>query len=421
MSEKFIIQGQQPLNGEICVSGYKNAAGPVLAATLLTQEECIIDNLPLVNDVLNLIGVLEGMGVEIEWLGPKKVKIKAGSKVDPEKMDFSTLAKMRVSVLLIGPLLANFGEFKISPPGGDRIGLRPISVHLDALGKLGVGVKKEGNFYYFRGEELKGCEVVLKEFSVTATENLMMAAVKAKGKTVIKIAAAEPQVQDLGKMLIGMGAKIKGLGTHTIEIEGVGDLKGTAHKVVSDPLEAGTLIVAGAVTQGVLEVKNVVLEHLDFFFNELEEIGVKLEKGANFVKVGFSSNLNPVRIQSFPYPGFPTDLLPVVVPLLTQAEGKSLIHDPLYDNRLSYIHELRKMGADIEIVDPHRAFIWGKTPLQGVRISSWDIRAGACLVIAGLLADGQTIIEDIHQIDRGYERIEEKLQKVGADIRRVST
>jgi UDP-N-acetylglucosamine 1-carboxyvinyltransferase len=263
---------------------------------------------------------------------------------------------------------------------------------------------------------------VLKEFSVTATENLMMATVLAKGKTIIKGAAAEPQVQDLGQFLKEMGAKITGVGTHTIEIEGVRNLDGVSHQIIPDPLEAGTFILAGAIIPGKIKIKNVISDHLDVFLDKLEEIGVNLKKDSeDSITVNYSPHLKAVRVQALPYPGFPTDLLPPLIPLLTQAEGKSLIHDPLYENRLNFTQELRKMGADIEIVDPHRAFVFGKTPLKGLRIESWDIRAGASLIIAGLLAQGQTTIENIYQIDRGYEKIDERLQKLGADIKRVKS
>jgi len=418
MAEKFIIQGGRPLRGEVEVRGYKNSAGAILTASLLTEKEVIVDNLPLVEDVSNTIEVLKTLGVKIEWLGERKLSLRADS-IDPQKVDFERISKTRISVLLIGALLPRFKYFKIPRPGGDRIGLRPIDVHLSALKKLGTEILEKGDIYEFKVKNLEGREIILKEFSVTATENLMMAGVLAQGKTVIKGAAAEPQVQDLAEMLKKMGAKISGVGNHIIFIEGVKKLKGTFHSIVSDPLEAGTFIVAGAVTPGQLRVKNIRLEHLDIFLDKLEEIGIKFKKDLNSLIVDYSPNLSPTRIQALPYPGFPTDLLPIVVPLLTQAEGKSLIHDPLYENRLNYTQELRKMGADIEIVDPHRAFIFGKTPLKGVRIESWDIRAGASLVIAGLLAEGQTIIENIYQIDRGYEKIEERLQKLGADIRRI--
>jgi len=335
-------------------------------------------------------------------------------------MDFEKVSQTRISVLLIGGLLSRFKNFKISHPGGDRIGLRPIKTHLEALKSLGAEVKNEGSFYFFETENLKGREIVLKEFSVTATENLMLAAAKIPGKTIIKGAAAEPQVQDLGFLLQKMGARIAGIGTHTILIIGVDKLKGALHEIISDPTEAGTFITIGAVTPGEIEVRNVNPEHLDVFLDKLKEIGIGFEKGKNFVKLKDPpEKLKAIRVQAFPYPGFPTDLLPIIVPLLTIAEGKSLIHDPLYENRFNYVQELRKMGADIEVVDPHRTFVYGPTDLCGVNIESWDIRAGASLIIAALLAKGQTTIGGIYQIDRGYEKIDEKLQKLGADIKRI--
>ncbi len=418
MTEKFVIKGKKPLQGEVEIRGYKNAAGPALTATLLTKEECLIGNLPLVEDVFNIIEVLKSMKVKVERKG-RKVKVKADS-LDPETMDFNKVPKTRISVLLFGALLSRVRSFKIPPPGGDRIGLRPISVHLDSLRELGVKISREDNgVYQIESEKLKGKKIVLPEFSVTATETLMLAAVLAEDKTIIKGAAAEPQVQDLAEMLNKMGAKIKGAGTHTIEIEGVKQLRGVSHQIIPDPLEAGTFIVIGGATPGKVKVKNVNLEHLDLFLNKLREIGVNFKLNEDSIIVKGSSDLNSVEVQALPYPGFPTDLLPIIIPLLTKAEGKSLIHDPLYENRFNYTQELRKMGADIEIVDPHRAFIFGPTELKGVNIESWDIRAGACLVIAGLMAKGVTTIENIFQIDRGYEKIEERLQNLGGDIKRV--
>ena len=419
MADKFVIKGGRPLEGVVEISGYKNSAGACLAATLLTEKEVILDNLPLVEDIFNMIEVLKSLGAEVDFLAQRKIKVKT-KNIDPQKIDFERISKTRISVLLVGALLSKFKKFKISHPGGDRIGLRPITTHLDALKKLGVIVENEGSFYLFRAENIKGKEIVLKEFSVTATENLMLASVLAPGKTIIKGAAAEPQVQDLGELLKKMGGKIEGLGTYTIHIEGVDKLEGASHYIVSDPTEAGTFIVVGAVTPGKIEIKNIIPEHLDMFFDKLEEIGVDFEKGENCVRVGdLPKNLRATKIQALPFPGFPTDLLPITVPILTQAEGKSLIHDPLYENRFNYVQELKKMGADIEIVDPHRTFVYGKTSLHGVRIESWDIRAGASLIIAALLAKGQTTIKGVYQIDRGYEKIDEKLQKLGADIRRV--
>jgi len=419
MSEKFIIEGGKKLEGEIEVRGSKNAAGALLAATLLTNEECLIDNLPRISDIFNLLEILKEMGADVEWINERKVRVKAGGKVDPEKIDFEKISKARISVLLIGALLPRFKEFKISRPGGDRIGLRPITTHLKALKELGVDVEEEGDFYHFKTTGLQGKEIILQEFSVTATENLIMAATLTEGKTIIKGAACEPHVQDLAKMLNSMGGNIEGIGTHTLRIQGVKRLKGTIHKTIPDYIEAGTFIVIGAAVGKKLKVNNIVSEHLDLFLAKLKEIGVHFEKYNDSLKVWSSPDLKAAKVQSLPYPGFPTDLLPIVVPLLTQAKGKSLIHDPLYPNRFSYVDELRKMGADIEIVDPHRAFVFGKTPLKGFRIESWDIRAGASLVVAGLMAQGKTTIEDIEQIDRGYEKIEERLQKLGADIKRV--
>lgn len=419
MAEKFIIEGGKKLEGEIEVRGSKNAAGAILAATLLTEKECLIDNLPLISDILNFIDILKEMGAEVEWLSERKVKIRTGKDVNPEKMDFEKVSKSRVSVLLIGGLLPRFKEFKISRPGGDRIGVRPITTHLQALKGLGVGIEEGGDFYYFKTQGLRAKEIILPEFSVTATENLMMSSVLTEGETIIKGAAQEPQVQDLGEMLLSMGAKIEGVGTHTLKIKGVKELKGSSHKIIPDLIEAGTFLVMGAGTGKKVRVKNLILEHLDSFLAKLQEIGVEFKKDNDSVEIFGATNLKPGKVQALPYPGFPTDLLPLVVPLLTQAVGKSLIHDPLYDYRFNYIQELKKMGADIEIVDPHRAIIFGMTPLSGVTIESWDIRAGAALVVAGLMAQGQTIIENVEQIDRGYEKIEERLQQLGANIKRV--
>ncbi len=418
MTDKFVINGGKPLEGEIEVRGSKNAAGPALVAALLTEEECIIDNVPFIEDILNILDILKSMGVEVEKTGEETVKIKA-QIVDPEKMDFEKVSKTRISVLFFGALLNRSKKFKIPPPGGDRIGLRPISVQLKALEKLGAKIERQDDFYEVSREKLIGKEIVLQEFSVTATEALMLAAVLAEGKTIIKGSAAEPHVQDLGQMLLKMGAKIEGLGTHVIKIEGVDKLHGCAHSVIPDPIEAGTFIVMGALTPGKVKVTGVDLSHLDLFLAKLEEMGVNIKKGNDYVEVSHSPNLNSVKVQALPYPGFPTDLLPIIIPLLIMAQGKSLVHDPLYENRFNYIHELRKMGADIEMVDPHRTFVFGPKKLSGSKIDSWDIRAGACLVIAALAAEGKTTIENVFQIDRGYEKIEERLQKIGADIQRI--
>ncbi len=419
MENKFLIKGGVPLSGEVEISGSKNEAGAILAATLLVENECQIENLPLVSDILDQIEILKKMGAKIDWLGPKKIKINPAG-VDPTKIPIDLFEKMRISVLFVGPLLAKFRKFKIPHPGGDKIGLRPISTHLEAFKDLGVKIKEENSFYYFEApENLTGKRVVLKEFSVTATENLMMLAALCPGQTKIEIAAAEPHVQNLGKFLKSLGVKIDGLGTHAIVIEGKEKLTGGNFSISSDPIEAGTFLIAMAISGGQGKIKNVHPDDLLFFLEKMKEIGVNFEIKDNQILVKPSLNFKATKIQILPHPGFPTDLQPQTCVLLTQAQGKSLIHEPLYENRFQHLHELRKMGADIEITDPHRALIFGRTPLVGNKLNSSDIRTGASLVLAALIAKGESIVENINQIDRGYEKIEEKLRKLGAKIERV--
>ena len=419
MSDKFLIQGGVPLSGEVEISGYKNAAGAVLAAVLLSEEPSVIDNLPLVSDVLDQIEILKQMGAEIEWLGERKIKINP-KNINPERIPVDLFEKMRVSVLLIGPLLARFKKFKVPHPGGDKIGLRPIATHLKALKEFGIKSEEKEGFYYFEApENIEGKRIVLKEFSVTATEILMMVAALSQGKTKIEIAATEPQVQDLGNFLQKMGVNIEGIGTHTISIEGKEKLNGAEFKICPDPTEAGTFLIALAATGGEGKIKNVEPNHLTMFLEKMKEIGVNFEIFNSEILIRPSKEFRSTKIQVLPYPGFPTDLQPQTSVLLTQAEGKSLIHDPLYENRFQHLHELRKMGADIEITDPHRALIFGKKTLIGNKISASDIRSGAALVLAGLCAKGETLIGEISQIERGYEKIEEKLQKLGAKIEKA--
>ena len=419
MTDKFLITGGKPLSGEITVSGYKNSAGAILAGVLLSEQPSIIDNLPLVSDVLNQIEILKKMGAEIEWLDKNKIKINPAN-IHPQKIPVDLFEKMRVSVLLMGPLLARFKKIKVPSPGGDKIGLRPITTHIEAFKKLGVKIKREHGFYILEApEKTQGTRVVLKEFSVTATENIMMLAALANGKTIIEIAAAEPQVQDLGNLLRKMGVEINGIGTHTIEIIGKPKLSGTEFSICPDLLEAGTFMIALAVTGGQGKIKKVNPNHLSFFLEKMRDIGVNFKVQGDEIHVFQTQEFKPTKIQALPYPGFPTDLQPQTSVLLTQAQGKSLIHEPLYENRFNHLHELRKMGADIEITDPHRALIFGKTKLIANRIKALDIRAGATLIIAGLIADGKTLIQDISQIERGYENIDQKLRKLGAQIERV--
>ncbi len=418
--QKFIINGGKQLEGIIDVKGSKNAATPILSACLLTQEECIIDNIPVISDVQKMIEILQSMGVEIEWLGEHKIRVKAGSNVDPEKMDFSIVGHMRSSILLFGSLLARFKKFKIKQPGGCIIGSRPVGIHFDALEALGAKITQDKGFYCFKADKLVGKKIILKEFSVTATENLMMAAALAEGTTTIKIAAIEPHVQDLARFMIKMGAKIKGLGIHTIEIRGVNKLHGAKHKIIPDPIEAGTFAILAAATKGKVQINNVNLDELDLVLEKLKEMGVRLETGKNKLLVHPSTKLNSVKkIEARTYPGVPTDLQAPFGVLATQADGTTLIHDTMYEGRMGYINELNKMGANAIICDPHRALITGPTPLYGQDITSFDLRAGATLIIAALLAEGQSTINKIEQIDRGYENIEERLRNIGADIQRI--
>lgn len=419
MAEKFLIKGGVPLSGKVEISGYKNSAGAVLAAALLTEEESIIDNLPLVSDVLDQIEILKEMGAGIEWLGERKIKINP-KNINPEKIPADLFEKMRVSVLFIGPLAIRFKNFKVPHPGGDKIGLRPIATHLEALESFGIKTEEKDGFYYFKApERLAGKKIALKEFSVTATEIVMMLASRAQGKTKIEIAAAEPQVQDLGLFLRKMGIKIEGIGTHTLEVEGKERLSGAEFSLCPDLLEAGTFFIALAITGGEGKIKNINPDHLTFFLGKMKEAGVNFEVRADEFLVRPSKDFKPAKIQVLPYPGFPTDLQPQTSVLLTQAQGKSLVHDPLYENRFQHLHELRKMGADIEITDPHRALIFGKTELIGNKISSSDIRSGAALILASLIAKGKNTIENISQIERGHEKIEEKLRELGAQIEKI--
>jgi len=419
MKEKFIIKNNGPLSGTVQMSGYKNSAGAILAATILCDTPCTIGNLPLVTDVLSLINILEKMGADVKWIESKKIRIDT-SGIDPHNIPFDIFEKMRVSVLLIGPLLSRFKEFKVPHPGGDKIGLRPIVSHLDALRKLGVQITETNNVYSFKSpEEEEDRRVALKEFSVTATENVMMLASRIQATTKIEIAACEPQITDLANFLRKAGVEIEGDGTHTITIKGKQTLPGIDFSICYDPTEAGTFFIAFAVTQGEGLIENVNPDHLTFFLERMKDIGVNFITHENSIEIKKSENLKSAKIQILPYPGFPTDLQPQTSVLLTQLVGRSLVHDPLYEDRFLHLRELRKMGADIEITDPHRALIFGKTKLTGNKIIASDIRTGGALIIAALIAEGVSQLSNVHQIDRGYEDFDGKLRKLGADIKRV--
>ncbi len=416
---KFIIQGGIPLRGEVRVSGSKNSALPILAATLLTNQECQISNVPDISDIQVMLEILKKLGAQIERQG-NKVKISA-KNITNFKPDPTLVIQMRASVLLLGALLGRSNKVVLAHPGGCLIGPRPIDIHLDAVRKLGAEVKVRKGLYYITAKRLRGSKIVPRGLSVTATENILMASVLASGKTVIKLAACEPEVEDLAKFLKKMGAKIRGEGTHCLEVEGVGKLYGAKHNVIPDRIEAATYIIAGAATGGDVVVKDLNPDHLESFLNKLEEIGVKFNVGRNYVHVLPSERLRPGEIKTAPYPGFATDYQAPLAVLLTKAWGKSIIFETIFEERLNYLQELAKMGARVKILNPHEAEIIGPSKLQGTRLTTYDLRAGATLILAALSAKGVSEIEGIEIIDRGYENIERKLVSLGAKIERVNS
>lgn len=419
--EYFEITGGKKLSGTIETRGSKNAATPILAATLLTKKKCVIGNLPLIEDVFRMIEILESIGAEVKWLGKRKISVKA-EDINPERIDFDTMKKLRSSILLLGSLSARFNRFKIYHPGGCVIGVRPLETHFDALHKLGVDIKQDGKFYHINAEKRKSANVVLRELSVTATENAMILAAAIPGKTVIKIAAAEPHVEDLGKFLCLMGARIKGLGTHTLEIIGRKNLNGARHEIIPDANEAATFLIMGVATGGRIKVKNARFDHLDLVLEKLREFGAGFKIARDYIETIPAGKIKAVsKVDTRPYPGIPTDVQAPFGVLATQAYGITLIHDSLYEGRFNYISEINRMGAKARVLDVHRAQISGPTKLKGKIIKSFDLRAGASLIIAALLAKGKTIIKDAYQVDRGYENIEDRLQKLGADIKRIPT
>jgi len=420
MAEYFEIQGGKRLKGEIDVRGSKNATTPILAATLLTKEECVLSNIPLIEDVFRMIEILQSMGVEVRRLGERKISVKAG-QIDPDKMDVEKVKMLRSSILLLGSLSARFDKFKLYHPGGCVIGKRPVDAHFKALEQLGVDIKQDGKGYIINSKNKKSGKVILSGMSVTATENAMMLAAGISGKTIIKIAACEPHVEDLGKFLISMGAKIKGLGTHTLEIIGTKKLHGAKHSIIPDANEAATFLIMGVATGSPIKVKNAVEDHLNLVLEKLREFGADFRIGKNYIEVIPTKKLKAIsKLDTRTYPGIPSDVQAPFGVLATQAEGQTLIHDTLFEGRFNYIGEIKRMGAKAEIVDMHQVMITGPTKLKGKEIKSFDLRAGASLIIAALVAKGKTRINDIYQVDRGYEKIEERLQKLGADIKRIS-
>ena len=418
---KMKIQGGKHLAGRIDVYGAKNAIGPLVASSLLIDGTVRFKNVPKLTDLLQLLDIIRDMGAKIDWTGEHELSINT-KDLDPSKLDKKKMKKMRFSILLLGPMLARFKKITVNEPGGCSIGNRPIDTHLFALSSLGAKISSQDDeTIVLQSKELIGDYIILPEFSVTATENLIMAAVTAKGQTSIRLAAAEPHVQDLCRFLVKCGAKIKGIGTHEIEITGVSKLKAPtqAWAVVPDMLEIGTFAVAAALTRGKIEIAPVVPEHLDAIRNALTRVGIKHEIIKNTLYVQGVGRMDSFKLQTMIYPGFPTDLQAIFGLLATQCHGTTLIHDPMFESRMGYINELTKMGANAIIADPHRAIITGPTPLRGTEIRSLDLRAGATMVLAGLVAQGETLIHDAEMVFRGYENLDLRLKALGADIERI--
>jgi UDP-N-acetylglucosamine 1-carboxyvinyltransferase len=417
MQDKFIIEGKKKLKGVLQVKGAKNAAFPVLAATLLTDKPCYIYNLPLVEDVLKMIKVLETIGCRIEWFSERDVKIES-KNINIDFLPEKEISYLRGSVVILGSILARFGKIRFVPPGGCLIGVRPIDVHLDAFNQIGINIKINNNFFYFEGFP-KPAEVVLKEISVTATENILLALSLVEKTSFLKIASNDYPVVQLIKCLRLMGVKVEEVGIGSFKIVGKKKLNGFKIRLMEDPIEAGTFISLALATRSNILIKDVPLCFLTLFIKRLKDFGANFKINKNEVLVLPSGILKIDKIQSMIYPGIHTDLQPELGVLATQSKGPTLIHDPLFEGRLKYLDELNKMGASIIFCDPHRAIINGPTQLYGRDILSLDIRAGMAFIIAGLVAEGTTILSNVYQIDRGYEKIEERLRLVGANIKRV--
>ncbi len=414
----FIIEGQKKLQGQITVSGSKNAVLPIICASLLTKEKIILNNVPHISDVDTMLKIIQSLGVKTHFEN-HQITIEA-SDLQLKSIDDHLVNKMRASILLFGPVLARLGELDLSFPGGCVLGKRSIHSHTYAMQKLGAEIIQQDTRIHLKVNKLQSSNVIMPEMSVTATENAIMMAVLAPGITELKLVACEPHIQDLCHFLNSMGAKISGIGTHYLKIEGVETLKGTNYTVTGDYLEAGTFAIAGLITQGEIEINGIPTWQLDSFWQKLDEMGANYLLEENRVIIKKTELFKaPTPLKTSVFPGFATDLQAPFSVLLTQAEGESQIFETLFEGRLNYLFELEKMGAKIEILNPHQAKIFGKRNLKGVPIASIDIRAGSAMVLAGLVAEGITHISNTKYIDRGYENIEGKLNSLGANIKRV--
>jgi UDP-N-acetylglucosamine 1-carboxyvinyltransferase len=418
--DKLVIRGGEPLLGTVRVSGAKNAALPCMAAALLTDEPVILENIPQVRDIQTTRNLLAAMGAEVE-LGygraQHRTTIHCKNLASPEA-SYELVKTMRASTLVLGPLVARYGRARVSLPGGCAIGARPIDLHIKGLERLGAKITQDHGYIEASADRLKGAEIAFDRITVTGTEDLLMAATLAEGETVMQNCAREPEVADLADLLNKMGARIEGAGTPTIRVKGVSRLKGAKHRIIPDRIEAGTFIIAGALTGGDLNIAGCNPHHLDAVLRKLEEAGVKTPCSADSVRVMGDNPFHAADVITEEYPGFPTDMQAQFMALATQAEGTSVITENIFENRFMHAQELVRMGANIKI-EGRRAVVRGKTPLSAAAVLASDLRASASLVLAALVADGETIIDRVYHIDRGYENIEEKLRGVGAQIRRI--
>lgn len=418
---KFIINGPAKLSGEIEVKGAKNAALKIIPAAILSRKKIIIKNLPNIEDIDRSIELLENLGAEIkrgkDWL---EIKIEKPNKIElPE----SIANKFRASIMFVGPMLARLGEVSFPHPGGCVIGAakRPIDLFLDGFEAMGAEIKIKDGAYHLKAKKLKACEYFFTNMTVTGTESLMMTAVLAEGTTTLKNCAMEPEIIALADYLNKQGAKIKGAGTPTIIIEGVKEVGAGEFNIIPDRIEAGTFAILAAATKSEIKITKCNPEHIQSLLSIFEKQGVEYEKGSDWLKIKKTKAIKPYNVKTHEYPGFPTDLQSPFTVLMTQAEGSSLVHETIYERRLIFTDMLAQMGADIIMCDPHRVVVNGPTKLFAKRLTSPDLRAGIAMIIAGLIAEGQTEIDNIYQIDRGYENIDERLRALGADIKRIST
>jgi len=419
--DKFLITGGTPLEGIIQVSGAKNSALPCMAAAILTDDEVILDNIPQVRDIDTERRLLSSMGAEVELMddaGNRCTRIRCAVLSDPVAK-YEIVKTMRASSLVLGPLVARAGEARVAMPGGCAIGGRPIDLHIKGLEKMGATIVQEHGYLEARAQRLHGAHLVFDKITVTGTEDLLMAAVLAEGETLMENCAREPEVTDLAGLLTAMGAKIEGAGTATIRVQGVNRLHGTHYRIQPDRIEAGTFLVAGAITGGDVTVAGCNPGHLGALIGKLEEAGVSVDVlGPSSVRVRTTGRLRAADISTEEYPGFPTDMQAQYMALATQAEGVSLVKENIFENRFMHVQELVRMGANIK-VDGRTATVRGATGLSAAAVMCSDLRASASLVLAALVADGQSVLDRVYHMDRGYERIEEKLRGVGAHIERV--